>query len=596
MDFMYNPYSLPLTINGVEAIALAVIVYRRSWGKRGVIPFIWLMIMLAIWSLAYALELSVLDLPTKNILVKFEFIGIIFTPVAAFLFGADYTGVDRWLTRRSLIMVCSLPVATFLLVLTNELHYLFYSSVRLDTSGPFPNFVGAYGLWFWIHSGYSYLLMLFALGMLVRAMIRAPRLYRSQANSMLIGMLAPWVGNAIYLAGLSPFPNLDITPFFFAFTGLALAWSLVRFKLFEIVPAARDMVIENLRDAVIVLDDEGRVVDLNPSARGIIGETAEDAIGKLLSEVIPNQRELIERFRGIDEVRTEIEFTTDGIPRQFDLRVSSLRERGGVRGRLIVVHEITDRKIVEKKLSEARDQALEASRTKSRILAVVSHDFRTPLGAILGYADMLKEGTFGPLVDEQKKLVERIIVNVSQLNNLVNDLLDQSQIEAGKVTMHMVPFSPEQLANNVEGALNKRAADKGLKLVTSVEDGTPDPIVGDLSRVLQVVTNLADNAIKFTTDGEVKVRISRIDSTHWGVDVSDTGPGISEEEHSHIFEPFWQAEDYQVRREGRGVGLGLSIARQLVLRMDGKINVESKPGKGTIFKVVLPISPRSIKN
>jgi signal transduction histidine kinase len=78
--------------------------------------------------------------------------------------------------------------------------------------------------------------------------------------------------------------------------------------------------------------------------------------------------------------------------------------------------------------------------------------------------------------------------------------------------------------------------------------------------------------------------------------VSDTGPGISEEEHSHIFEPFWQAEDYQVRREGRGVGLGLSIARQLVLRMDGKINVESKPGKGTIFKVVLPISPRSIKN
>lgn len=592
MTLIYNPYSLPLSAIGVEAIVLAGLVWERSRGKRGVTPFILLMAALAVWSLAYAVELAVPDFATKVILVKLEFVGIIATPVAAFLFAADYTGVDRWLSQRSIIWLNVIPVISLLLVFTSELHPLFYSKMSLDESGSFPNFVGTYGVWFWVHSAYSYLLMLFALGMLVRALTRTPQLYRGQAASLLIGMLAPWVGNAIHLAKVSPFPNLDITPFSFALTGVALAWSLVRFRLLDIVPAARDMVIENLHDAVIVVDTEGRVVDLNPAARVTIGAAADGAIGKPLAEVIPDQQNLIEKFRDLSDVHTEISITTGDIPRYFDLSMSLLTERDGTaRGRLIVVHEITDSKLIEKKLSEARDQALEASRMKSRILAVVSHDFRTPLGAILGYADMLIEGPAGPISPEQQKLVERIVANASQLNNLVNDLLDQSQIEAGKITMHFAPFAPEKLIHNVEGALNKKAADKGLKLVTVIEESTPNPITGDLSRVMQVITNLADNAIKYTSQGEVKITLSRVDNDQWGIMVSDTGPGISEETQSHIFEPFWQADDYEVR-EGRGVGLGLSIAKQLVLRMGGKIVVESEIGKGTTFKATLPIGPR----
>jgi PAS domain S-box-containing protein len=591
MNFQYNAYVLPLLIIAAEAVGLIMLVWQRRPGKRGVTAFTAEMIAVTIWSLSYALELAATDLPTKLIFVKLQFVGIVSAPVIFLLFVTEYTGREKWQTPRYVIPHFIIPLATIIILWTNELHGLMYQHVRLDTSGAFPNFVGVRGVWFWVHATYSYIVMLLAVVFLVSSIARAPQLYRGQAATLLIGVLAPWVGNAIYIFNLSPFPNLDLTPFAFAITGLAFAWSLFGFRLLDIVPTARDVVFESMDDAIIVMDIQDRVVDLNGAARAIVGPSAETAIGRYLTEVMPEQRTLIESFLSVSQLRTELTFGVDETARTFDLRISPVNNRRGDRsGRLVVLRDITQRKQVEKKLAEARDQALEALRLKSRILAVVSHDFRTPLGAILGFAEMLKEGMLGKVPDAQLGPIERIIANTNQLTDLVNDLLDQAQLEAGKITLHVSQFPPTKLLDTIETTMGPKAREKNLRLITVVSPGVPSIVRGDISRLNQAVTNLVGNALKFTKEGEVKVRFFKADEDHWAVEITDTGPGISKQDQEHIFDPFWQV-DFSETREHTGMGLGLSIVKQLVQRLSGQIAVESELGKGTKFTITLPIDP-----
>jgi hypothetical protein len=344
-------------------------------------------------------------------------------------------------------------------------------------------------------------------------------------------------------------------------------------------------------DAIIVLDLQDRIVDLNSAGWALIGSDEKAAIGLPLIEVMSEQRTLLDQFLKVGQLRNEITFGIGETSRTFELRLSPLyNRRGRQNGRLMVLRDITQRKQVERKLAEARDQALEALRLKSRILAVVSHDLRTPLGAILGYAEMLKEEMLGPLADAQREPVERIVANTNQLTELVSDLLDQAQLEAGKITIHVSQFTPSKLLNTIEATMGPKSKEKGLKLITEMGSNIPTMVRGDISRLNQVLTNLVNNALKFTEKGEIKVRAFGIDDTHWGIEVSDTGLGISPKDQEHIFDPFWQV-DFSETREHRGVGLGLSIVNQLVQRLRGKITVESQLDIGTKFIITLPLDP-----
>jgi len=290
----------------------------------------------------------------------------------------------------------------------------------------------------------------------------------------------------------------------------------------------------------------------------------------------------------VEEALAEIVVPVNGEPRTLELRLSSMRSRRGEQtGRLVVLRDITEAKLAEKKLAEARDQALEALRMRSRILAVVSHELRTPLGAILGYADMLRAGAQGPISETQMTVVNRMISNATHLTDLVNDLLDEAQIEQGKITLHIAPVEPARLMEAVEVAMGQRARDQGLRLVTRIAPDAPEIIRTDLSRLTQIVTNLVSNSLKFTKQGDVTVSLLKVDNDHWGISVADNGPGIAEENQQRVFEPFWQVDNPETR-EHKGVGLGLSIARQMVQLLGGEIRLESAAGKGTIFIVLFP--------
>ncbi|MBN1260325.1 MAG: HAMP domain-containing protein [Anaerolineae bacterium] len=242
----------------------------------------------------------------------------------------------------------------------------------------------------------------------------------------------------------------------------------------------------------------------------------------------------------------------------------------------------------ETELARARDEAVEASNFKSRLLANVSHDLRTPLNAMMGYTEILREGVHGTLSETQLRISERVMVNAKRLLNMINSLLDQAQIEAGKLKLRFQPFSPHELLVESQTIMQFAAEAKGLDFMLEIDDDLPEMLMGDVQRLQQIIINLVDNAVKFTQEGSVQIRLFQAAPTYWAIAVSDSGPGVPPEAQQYIFEPFRQL-DGSITREQRGVGLGLSIVKQLAQMMGGAVDLQSKIGKGSTFIVKLPL-------
>src|SRR5258706_834048 len=827
------------------------------------------------------------DLATKVFWRKMEYLGIATISLAWMAFAVQYTGIDSLLTRRNLALLAAIPLTTILLVFTTESHGLVWQDmhIEIDQVDGFSTLGVSHGLWFWVHSAYSYLLLVLGTILIVRSVWHKQGLYRGQAIALVIAAVTPMAGNIIYLSGLSPIRLLDLTPFAFTITTAAISWAIFGFRLLDLSPIARDNVVDEMKDGVIVVDMRGRIADINPAALQMIGQPGRKVIGQLVRDVLSPWQELIERYRDVVDASEEISFGEGEDQRWYELRLAPLHDRGKhMIGRAITIRNITEprraeefknsflddmkalqeihlalseiddldtlykkmlslsqqrlgidriglflideranefqgtygvdldgnwrdernyrepltstnwnwteevlslpnhaktwenatifdngivagtgwkagaalwnghkaigylscdnfatkrtarpyelelisllgstfghlierlrsdlllqesearyRQIVEnasdviyrtdenglftfinpvglhvigyeneadlrgkhylemitprfrhrvkrfydhqyvsrKKntyheftvlgadgreiwlgqnvqlieeegkivgfqavarditqlkqaqdaLFLARDQALEASSLKSQLLAKVSHELRTPLGGVLGYAELLHFGAFGDLNDQQHEAAAQVIDSAQYLSTMVNELLDQAQIEAKSVTLHIVPFNVRTLLRTVEITMAVVASKKGLSLSTTLAPDLPETMRGDQQRLVQILINLTGNAVKFTKAGEVCLKIYTADAEHWAMQVSDTGSGIPEEAQSYIFEPFRQVNN-AITRENRGSGLGLSISKQLVALMGGEISLESQVDTGSTFTVTLPI-------
>jgi signal transduction histidine kinase len=226
-------------------------------------------------------------------------------------------------------------------------------------------------------------------------------------------------------------------------------------------------------------------------------------------------------------------------------------------------------------------------RSRSAFVMMVSHDLRAPLGAILSNTEMLGLNVYGVLAERQQGVIYRIAHNARSLLRLVDDLLDQSKIEAGQIlVLHPVRFAPGELLAETLSALGDLAQAKGLVLTTTLSADLPPYLVGDPQRLLQILLNLTANAIKFTDVGTVRVEIGRQGAEQWWLRVRDTGRGISPEEQAHIFEPFQRGAAADALP---GAGLGLSIVNHLVGLMNGEIRLVSAVQQGSEFTIVLPL-------
>src|SRR5512144_2854065 len=356
----------------------------------------------------------------------------------------------------------------------------------------------------------------------------------------------------------------------------------------------RSLVESNI-DALMTTDPAGIITDVNKQMEALTGCTRDELIGAPFKSYFtdPDRAEAGIKLVLSERKVTDYELTAcarDGKQTVVSYNATTFYDRGRtLQGVFAAARDVTERKRVEAELQQAKAMAETASQTKSDFLASMSHEIRTPMNAIMGIADLLAKT---PLSPEQKKYVQIVRRASDNLLNLINDILDLSKVEASQLELERTGFSLKDLLEKVREVVEVRAQEKGLVLEFEIAPEVPSELIGDPTRLRQVLLNLLGNAIKFTESGEVALRVTPdADSSVPGAlrfTISDTGIGIPGEKLGAVFERFTQADSSTTRRYG-GSGLGLTISKRLVELMGGRISVESDLGKGSVFSFAVPL-------
>jgi two-component system sensor histidine kinase/response regulator len=355
-------------------------------------------------------------------------------------------------------------------------------------------------------------------------------------------------------------------------------------------------ILDGSDDAITALSTEGRFESWNRGAEKVYGYSAQEAIGQSLDLIFgPVERGVEDRpWRRILAGERVPPFegpriAKDGREVIVDTRLSPITDASGeIVGVAAISRDVTAHRRSEAALAEAHAKALAASRLKTEFMANMNHELRTPLNGVLGVSTLLRDTD---LDDLQREYVEALRVSGAALMAVIEDILDFSKIEAGKLDLVEEPFPPRAVVEDVCSMVAVGQPNRAVEVIGYVDPSVPDRIYGDATRVRQVLTNLANNAVKFTEVGEVAVHVSGAVNERGMVEmrfeVVDTGIGIDVDAQESIFESFAQADGSTTRRYG-GTGLGLTIAKQLVNLMGGEIGVHSEPGRGSTFWFTIP--------
>jgi PAS domain S-box-containing protein len=362
------------------------------------------------------------------------------------------------------------------------------------------------------------------------------------------------------------------------------------------------VVLDAALDAVIISDYLGNIVEWNGQARKIFGWSREEVLGERLADTI-----IPERYRSAHEAgmkrmqsggephvvgsRIEIE-AVDKTGREFPIELAITRSSLPTTVQFTAfLRDITQRRAAERAQVLARETAEEADRLKSEFLATISHEIRTPLNGIFGMTEMALEASQD---EERRDYLQRSQQCAETLISLVGDVLDFSRFESGQIELERISFDLRKLSEGAIDIFSVEAAAKGVELIATIDPRVPSTIMGDPTRVRQVLLNLLGNAVKFTSKGYVALKINLADTRdpallpHMSLEVEDTGIGMAQKDLGMIFDVFRQADASTTRRFG-GVGLGLAISQRLVVLMGGEIQVRSTVGEGSRFFFELPL-------
>jgi len=557
-------YLFLIAASGVLSGGLSVVALRNR-GRAGSLSLGILLLGVAVWSGGKVLELASPGLSASLFWANLQYVGIVTVVTMWLVFAMTYTGRIKRPSARTASLLTVEPLAVLVAVWTNGRHGLFRSSVELVSYGQLTGVTAAPGPAFWIHAAYSYLLLLVGTVVIVNLLIRSERLYRSRAISLTVAVCSPWLGNALFIGGIAP-PALDTTIVGFSLTGVALVVIMARHRLFDIVPAvseiARDELIRNMTDAVVIVDREGRVVDGNPAAEALLDRDLPGAIGRPLTETFPALAGATadETPDGDGPYRTEFERREGNAVRHYDVRVSPLRQGFGVvTGRLISLRDVTEQR--------RREQQLEV------LNRLLRHNFRNDANVIRGNATLLSDDIEDPRATERLDTIRRTIEGMIERNERFASLTERLDEAGGEST---------DLSVRLEALIAaKRRHNPHAKIAF---DGAEDARVDAGGVVVSAFDELLTNSIEHNDAEPPRVRVSVENETENGtvrIALRDNGPGIP---------------DYEMRPIERGTetalehgsGVGLWIATWIVREAGGTIGF-AETDDGTTVTVRLPV-------
>jgi|GEM_PF-2086042 len=545
----------------------------------------------ALWAIATGMELLSAAAAAKSAFLCLAVFGGAVGASWTFAFVREFEGVKGPLTPGRIALFFVEPVIVLAITAANPLHHLFWTEIDTVFSGNYLVAILSYGPLVLAHATYCLGLLIWSILILIRMGFKADPIYRTQIYLLGLAIVIPTA--LVFIQVVVSLPH--VIHFRVRLLGLITSATLLgialrKYRLLNITPAAREAGFRSQKDAVIIFDTKGRVLDANPAAIQAFGMKI---LGQEMAQAFASWPELCAKITAHEDGEWEIQRKVDeDDTSHFDIRLWPIEESGIQVGSILTIRDVTHRWILQEELLQAKEEAEASNRAKSAFLANMSHEIRTPLGAISGYGDILI-GMEEP-GSEKWSLLRQLKRNSSHLMHVIDDILDLSKIEAGKMDLDIIAYSPWQVLVETHASLAMKAVEKNLRLDLKCLGPLPKVAMIDPTRLRQILFNLLSNAIKFTeSDRCISMEIGA-QSTPDAKDplvltlkVTDEGIGMSQNQIGQLFQPFHQADGSTSRRFG-GTGLGLSIVQKLVKMMGGEIEVDSTPGKGSFFLVRIP--------
>jgi len=565
------------------------------------------MLLAAGWSLCFAFMQLIKEPTYFYWLNVIEYVWVALIGPTWFVLVLQWTGRDRYFGKKGFVLLYLIPVATLMLAFTNTYHNLFWVNVKFTTYKSALRMIPTYGPAWWMLTIFSYMVISLGIFLVARALLSLRHIYRKQAVVILIGTLAPLIVNIIYNLIPDFFLYTDITPTFFIVTGIAYAWGFSQLKLMEIIPVAKDAVFGSLKDPILVVDLQDRIIDATPSAFEIFDTEGTGLIGEKIGKILSKRSTLLNAIKDKKEKRIEISLDVNGSRRYYDMQVDTLYNRcGTVMGYILSMRDITERKEAELQLRKAQrglqelnkrleEKVLERTarieellRRKDAFLSHLGHDLRTPLTPILGLLPILIDREKDA---KQKDMLEILHRNVNYLKKLVDETIELAEVNLSSGS-NPEDVDLSELVRDVLKGKKKILMEKNLKLINNLRKGLV--VKANKALLKRLIENLLDNSCKYTpSGGNISISAEEDEKTITVV-IKDSGIGMTREEIEHVFDEFYKAD--LSRHDLASLGIGLAICKRIMEQLGGKIRAESPgPGKGSTFYLTLPRSNKKKK-
>ncbi|HBY98860.1 MAG TPA: hypothetical protein DEP84_33760 [Chloroflexi bacterium] len=562
--YPYTPYMLPMLASAAFTAALVLYVWRRR-SVPGALPLAMAMLFTMPWAVGAALELAAVDLPAKIFWVKFQTVWRLPTVTALLWFVLEYANLGRWLTRRILTLLAIPPLLDLLLIFTNDAHHWLWLGFS------FEGYVRpVYGSGNWILIGYAYLLAVLRAIILLWLFARSP-LHRWPVGLILGSQPLTFTAYLLDVANRNPFAPMDPTILALTIASAAYALALFRFRMFDPIPVARETVIEQMREGMLVLDTRQRIVDLNRAAEKILGLPVARVKGCHAVQVLPAYRDLSARLADPLAAQFEISIGTGHTAQYYALHLSPLKDqRGFPLGHLILFHDVTEQQRAQAQLLE--QQRVVATLQERERLARELHD---SVGQVLGYVSMQAQAICKRVHDGEVVAVEAQLTRLAEVAQDAHDDIRESILS--------LRACPEQewsflvaLKQHLDFFRDHYGIHTELSIPAGLAEQTFEPGAG--VHLLRVIQEALTNAHKHGHARCVQVAFE-LQEGQARIVVADNGRGFDPDQHS----------------TSAGDHLGLALMRERMGLIDGQVTIHSRPGAGTQVVLQVPIRDEVIE-
>lgn len=584
---MIYSFTIQSAIQVFTAFA-AVFTAAVLWKARKQIEvkyLIQLEVLVVIWAVCYAFEFASSDFQLKIFWSKMSYFGIAFLPLVYFLFTTAFSKKTQSVNNRLIIWLCTVPVVLLLLVLTNEAHHLIWKEITPDMANNLILY--EYGPGFWFFLAYTNILVFAGLYNLIRSIFNFPGYFKVQIGTLVLASFIPIVGNVMYVSGWNPLPGFDWTPTSFAIAGFILAIGIHSFKMFEIVPFAKNKLFETMDDCVIVINANGIVEDCNSATYRVFALLGDTVIGEAFEKTFENYKSLVNGLQA-GETEVHLEIANAGEQCFYQAKISSIYRKNNHVGNLLVVHDISSIKKAEGVMKKVNMQLSHEIEKRGKLIKdlddfahTVAHDLRNSLGSIISASEIMED-----IIEKNDKnllleITDLIKYSANKSIKITHELLILATAEKQDVQLKRLPM--KTLFAEAKKQLSESIKNSGAQIK---EPATWPHAIGYAPWIEEVWTNYLSNAIKYGgSPPEIEVGASTLPDHRISFWIKDNGPGIRTADRQRLFKDFVRLAP----QRAKGYGLGLYIVKKIIEKLDGTVGVEdNESGTGSKFYFTLP--------